>query len=162
MDDQRGLPTVSITDVARRTIAGEATRSHDGLETGGILLGTDMVDRIVISRAGGPGPRAYRGTHAFLRDLAYARQLADAAWREEGTQWVGEWHTHPSGDLIPSELDLRSYLCHLYDTELRLDRFVAVIVGPVADAGVTAATWLIEWQRVRLVPLAVTTPPLSD
>jgi len=116
----------------------------------------------MISRAGGPGPRAHRGKHAFLRDLAYARQLADAAWREEGTQWVGEWHTHPSGDLIPSELDLRSYLRHLHDAELRLDRFVAVIVGLTPEAGVTAATWLIERKHFRLVPLAVTTRPPSD
>lgn len=113
----------------------------------------------MISRAGGPGPRAYRGTHVFLRDLAYARQLADVAWREEGAQWLGEWHTHPSGDLTPSELDLRSYLRHLHDAELRLDRFVAVIVGLATDSGVTAATWLVERKHVRLVPLSVTTPP---
>jgi integrative and conjugative element protein (TIGR02256 family) len=153
-----GPPAVRITHAAVHAIAREALRSRDGLETGGILLGTDTHGNILISRAAGPGPQAHRTPHSFLRDLAHAQQFAAAAWNEDRSQWIGEWHTHPSSDLMPSELDLRSYLRHLHDPELHLDRFLAIIVGLTPDAGINTAVWLVERDRVRALPLAVTTP----
>lgn len=158
MNDGPRPPAVRITPAAAHAIAREALRSRDGLETGGILLGTDTHGNMLISRAAGPGPRAHRTEHSFLRDLTYAQQFAAAAWNEDRSQWIGEWHTHPSGDLIPSELDICSYLRHLHDPELHLDRFLATIVALTPDAGVSAAVWLIERDRFRALPLAVTTP----
>lgn len=149
-------PVAHIAPAALRAIAREADRSHDGLETGGILLGPDIADTIVISRAGDPGPRAHRTEHSFLRDLAHAQSLAYTAWNEDGHQWIGEWHTHPTGDLTPSALDLHSYLQHLHDPELHLDWFVAIIVGLTPDAGITTAAWLIERRRVRALSLDIT------
>jgi len=152
LDTRTEPPVVHIAPTALHTIAREALRSRDGLETGGILLGPDT-STILISRAGDPGPRAHRTEHSFLRDLAHAQSLASAAWDEDGHQWIGEWHTHPTGDLRPSALDLHSYLQHLHDPELHLDRFVAIIVGLTPDAGITAAAWLIERDSVRAVTL---------
>jgi integrative and conjugative element protein (TIGR02256 family) len=146
-------PTVEIAANALDTIAEEAKRSTDGLETGGILLGQDTPRCISIRQAGGPGPNAQRGSRTFLRDRDHAQQLADAAWHEDNSQWIGEWHTHPSTDLIPSDLDLNSYLRHLRDPELHLDRFLAVIVGLVPSGGITAVTWLITEEHAQPVPL---------
>lgn len=145
--------TIEVAANALNTIADEAKRSSDGLETGGILLGHDTPRRISIRQAGGPGPNAQRGPRTFLRDRDHAQQLADAAWQEDSSQWIGEWHTHPSTDLIPSYLDLNSYLRHLRDPELHLDRFLAVIVGLGPSGGITAVTWLITEDRAQPVPL---------
>lgn len=148
-------PIVAITEGALAAMAAEAARSLDGLETGGILLGTETSDGLVIRHAGDAGPRARRGKGAFHRDLDHARRLANKAWQEDGSQWIGEWHTHPDGGHTPSEVDFQSYLRHLNDPELQFDHFLAVIVGFETGAGVVAVTWIIEknqMRRVMLVP----------
>lgn len=139
------------------TISAEARRSADGLETGGVLLGQASGDLIEIRHAGDPGPGATRGTHTFHRDLAHAQHLADAAWQRDRSVWIGEWHTHPSGDLTPSAVDLDSYLRHLHDTDLGFDLFVAMICGLGSGGVVTAAAWLVT--RELLEPLEVRTTP---
>lgn len=153
MTEHSTAPSVSITDSALATIASESRRSADGLETGGILLGTEIPNEISLRHAGGPGPNARRAPRRFLRDLQHAQQLAADAWTRDGSQWIGEWHTHPLGDLAPSDLDLDSYLRHLHDPDLRLDRFVAIIVGGVSDHDPIAATWLIERHQAQAMPL---------
>ncbi|WP_431235916.1 Mov34/MPN/PAD-1 family protein [Mycolicibacterium psychrotolerans] len=152
LDTRAQPPVAHIAPTALRVIVREALRSCDGLETGGILLGPDMADTIFISRAGDPGPRAHRTERSFQRDLAHAQSLADAAWEEDGHQWIGEWHTHPSGEMTPSALDLHSYFQHLHDPELHLDRFVAIIVG-LTPHGAVPAAWLIERDSVRALAL---------
>lgn len=142
---------MAITDAALASIASEALRSIDGLETGGILLGADVADEIDIRHAGDPGPNASRSERTFLRDLDHARCLADSAWLEDRSQWIGEWHTHPTGGLSPSAVDLRSYMRHLQDPELGFERFVAIIAGFDSSAQVVVATWLIEQDRIRPV-----------
>lgn len=133
-------------------IASEALRSHDGLETGGILLGTDDNQAIVIHHAGGPGPKALRESHRFLRDLAHAQQLAEWAWMEDRSQWIGEWHTHPSGDLTPSCYDLDAYTRHLHDPELGFSRFISIIVGLSPTGQVMLVPWVIDRESARPIP----------
>lgn len=153
------VPPVTITDVALSSIAREASRSTDGLETGGILLGVDASDGIDIRHAGGPGPNATRSERSFMRDLDHARHLAESAWLEDRSQWIGEWHTHPTGGLSPSEIDLHSYMRHLNDPELGFDHFIAIIAGFDSSARVVAATWLIE--RDRIWPVIPTRLPIA-
>lgn len=153
MTEPRSAPSISITDSALSTIAVESRRSTDGLETGGILLGSESANAIQIRHAGDPGPNAHRAPQNFLRDLQHAQQLAQEAWTRDGSQWIGEWHTHPSGDLTPSDLDLHSYLRHLHDPDLQLDHFVAIIVSGNATTNPTATAWLIERHQAQEVPL---------
>lgn len=151
---------MTITDAALSAIAREAVRSADGLETGGILLGNDATDGISIRHAGGPGPNATRGARTFMRDLAHARRLADSAWSEDRSQWIGEWHTHPAGGLSPSEVDLHSYMRHLHDPELGFDRLVAIIAGFDSSERVVVASWLVERDRISaVVPERIPTAP---
>ncbi|WP_218221836.1 Mov34/MPN/PAD-1 family protein [Nesterenkonia sp. Act20] len=147
-----------IDDVALTTMVREAARSVDGLETGGILLGVDSTDGMLIRHAGGPGPKAQRGERTFLRDLDHAQNLARSAWAEDGSQWVGEWHTHPTGGPSPSEVDCRSYMRHLNDVDLGFEEFVAIIAGFDSSGGVILATWLIERDRIRPVAAEKLTP----
>lgn len=136
-------------------IADEAIRSRDGLETGGILLGTDDNQEIVIRHAGGPGPNALREPRRFLRDLAHAQQLAVWAWNEDRSQWIGEWHTHPFGDLTPSNYDLEAYARHLHDPELGFSRFLTIIVGLTRTGEVTSVAWIVDRESALPVPIAL-------
>lgn len=145
--------TYRIANTAVETIANTAQQSRDGLETGGILLGTDHAGDILITSAGTPGPKARRASHSFHRDLDHANQLATVAWQSDGSQWIGEWHTHPSGHLLPSDLDLTSYLRHVHDPELHLVRFVAIIVGLAAQREVRMQTWIIT--RTHVLPTSL-------
>ncbi|MDJ0356626.1 Mov34/MPN/PAD-1 family protein [Paenarthrobacter sp. PH39-S1] len=148
-------PAIRIAPRALSLITREAIRSRDGLETGGILLGTDGHNGIVIRHAGEPGPKARRGSHRFLRDLAHARQLAEVAWKEDRSQWIGEWHTHPSGDLAPSSYDLDSYSRHLRDPELGFDRFIAIIVGVSPTGAATPVVWIVDQKCARPTPVTL-------
>ena len=143
---------VRLTREAVATIAVEAEASKDELETGGILLGfdADALGEALVMEAGGPGPRAERRRDFFRRDLEHAQALADDAFTRTTARWVGEWHTHPHGQLAPSRKDLRTYRSFLRDPELAFESFVAVIVGPGTEGWQKprAAAWLIETRRV--------------
>ena len=137
------VPVVRIAEDAVETITREAQRSLDGLETGGVLLGVDLGGEISVLHAGGPGPDARREPNRFLRDTLHATELALEAWQEDRSQWIGEWHTHPTGELSPSPIDLESYLRHLADPELHLDRFLSLVLSTSQTAPILAVAWLI-------------------
>lgn len=141
-------PKVTITEESWRLITREAQQSLDGLETGGILLGQDSGAIISILHAGDPGSRALRGPLSFVRDLDHARRLAAYAWDLDGSQWVGEWHTHVNAAPVPSDVDLESYHRHLCDRELQFRRFVSIIVS-LQSANAVAATWLVTRQQAE-------------
>src|SRR4051812_24966041 len=90
-------PSMTLSAVAAATISAEAAASRDGRETGGILLGHDEGTQLYVTVAGDPGVGAVRSADRFLRDLEHARLLADAAYQRDGSVWIGEWHTHPTG-----------------------------------------------------------------
>ncbi len=138
-------------------ILQEAARGGE-LETGGILLGREMAPAAEtrIDMAGGPGPLAARGPRSFSRDLGHAQQLAAEAWRESGALWVGDWHTHPDSEPVPSPVDLRSYAAHLADPELDFQRFVSIVVGCAHGVPQSIAAWLISDGRVEQAQLLVT------
>lgn len=138
---------VGICDSALAVIITEAQRSEDGLETGGILLGrtTENGESIVLV-AGTPGPAALREPSRFLRDLHHAQVLAGQAWESERAQWIGEWHTHPSGHPIPSSTDMASYVRHLRDPELGFMQFLSIIVVIPKAGAPTLTAWRITPQ----------------
>jgi integrative and conjugative element protein (TIGR02256 family) len=58
-----------------------------------------------------PGPGDERRLHSFTRaDPLHEAANADA-WKGSGgtVSYVGEWHTHPSGTVTPSSVDVRSW-----------------------------------------------------
>ena len=106
---------VTVTDTCRAAVSRYAAAAEDGRETGGILLGhhrdrpRPVLDAV---HAGDAGPRAVRQPDAFRRDVRHAQELADLAYRTDGSIWIGEWHTHPGGSPRPSRRDLTSYRRH--------------------------------------------------
>ncbi len=134
-------PVIRLRQAALDVMLGVALESIDGLETGGILLGHDEDGLPEITVAGRPGPAAVRTTNRFRRDLSYAQQLSDDAFEADGSVWLGEWHTHPNGPAMPSELDLQSYAKMLGDSELAFSQFLCFIVVPCGDSWSTPMLW---------------------
>jgi len=128
----------------------KCTVERDGLdrETGGALFGFDDEAHIVVSEAGDPGPQAVRGRRFFMRDLAYTRTLAAEVYASTGAQWLGEWHLHPEGLNEPSLVDLRTYIGHLRDPELRFVRFLsAIVTWSARSPEVDISLWVLERQH---------------
>lgn len=145
---------LTLAAAAWRTIAHEIAATDDGLETGGILLGHDNNGKVRITVAGAPGPSAVREPMRFLRDLDFSQRLADRAWRTDQSQWLGEWHSHPTSVPVPSSVDLGSYAKHLSDAELSFGRFISIIVGVVAQRSAVAA-WVVTPDAALLVPFDI-------
>lgn len=110
--------------------------SADGRETGGILLGHGPSPNglISVTQVGDHGPAAERRADFFLRDLHHSRRLAARAWIADGSDWIGEWHTHPIGGPQPSPRDLRTYDRILTETSA-IRVFLALILTPAPDEG---------------------------
>lgn len=127
---------------------------HDpGTETGGIALGRDSGETIRITELGDPGPGAIHTSSRFTRDLYHAQDLAVKAWQRDRSQWVGEWHTHPSGELIPSSFDLSIYVRLLNDEALRWERLISLIVAPRSP--VRVAAWVVTLNVARPVQMRI-------
>ena len=154
------MSTVSFTPQAAAAISGLAAAASDGLETGGILLGTDQVlgGQILVRHCGGPGPAAVRRRNYFRRDLAHAAALAEDAAKADGSAWIGEWHTHGIDMPEPSTRDLRTYRALLNDPELGFARVLSVVVlaDPDPDAGWKAPrlhAWSFTGTVLRRLPI---------
>jgi integrative and conjugative element protein (TIGR02256 family) len=131
----------------------EVTTGDLEAETGGILLGRLELDGYFVSVAGGPGENAIHKRDYFLRDLPHAQSLATHAWNADRSQWIGDWHTHPHGPLIPSDADLRSYRRHLKDPELGLTSFLSLVARTTVQ-GVAVAAWAVSaacLERIDLI-----------
>lgn len=143
------VAAVRFSSCAIEAIAQEVAAGGGDLETGGILLGHGREDFTVIV-AGGPGPHAVRQPRFFLRDLDHAQRLAADAWDADGSQWIGDWHTHPCGPPHPSPADLRAVDEVLRDPALGLDAFLTVVVAWHVDVGWSVHSWRVRLLRNRL------------
>ena len=150
----RGAVIVRLSAAAAGLIEAEAPASADGRETGGILLGHDLGDRFAVTVAGDPGPHAVREADRFLRDLSHAEALSDAAYDTDGSVWLGEWHTHPGGPVVPSPTDLATYLDLLADEDLGFRRVLSLIVTPCQVHGwaeVHVTGWSVDATSAHAV-----------
>lgn len=100
---------VVIGPSVRATITAHV-RAAPKTETGGILIGRKVGDAVDVTVASGPGPRAVRRRHFFLRDKTFLQGVLDReVVRTDGVvEYVGEWHVHPALDAPPSFVDRRS------------------------------------------------------
>lgn len=144
---------ILVTDAALSVIADEARASTDGLETGGILLGTAEPDAIVVRHAGRPGPDAIRRRDFFQRDLQHAQSFADRAFALDRSIWIGEWHTHLHTPPRPSTRDFATYQTLLGDPELAFDYFVAIILADNTNCWHTPqlTAWIVTPTRACAV-----------
>ena len=137
LDTRDNAPTftVRIAERAYLPITNQAFSQRGQLETGGALFGIPAKDDAPkIRHAGAPGPNARSSRSSMLPDLEHTR--AEAIERERSgalDRWVGSWHTHPSGDGLPSDRDLRFFAwdCReLHHMVRDMDHYIALIVTP--------------------------------
>ncbi|MBT2896092.1 hypothetical protein HET64_05265 [Streptomyces sp. McG3] len=125
----RPVTAVHLTQGALRVITDELRTADRSRETGGILLGHHVHNMVTVQHAGTPGPEAVQTPTYFLRDLAHAQALADDAYAQDHSVWIGEWHTHPASRPVPSSRDASTYHQLLNNPELAFHSFIAVILG---------------------------------
>lgn len=108
----RGPPAVVIASVADRPVsnlAGEAEwRLPD--EAGGVLVGYRNGGAIVITGSIDAGPNAERWPEGLRPDRVFQNTALDRLFVETdgATTFVGEWHSHPLAQAIPSRHDRKT------------------------------------------------------
>lgn len=148
-------PEVRISVRVMTEIREEARRSEDGSETGGILLGfEDSHDSCFwVTEAGKPGPQAERSPTHFCRDLDHAESLAERAFSVDGSQWIGDWHTHPEGPTCLSYIDLRSYREVLASSDLKVFLAILVLPGSAGWSNPHAGAFRVSASNVERIPI---------
>lgn len=150
--------TLQIATTALQSIASTVRSGNPWLETGGALFGPPDGSRVL--HAAGPGPLAEHGSRLFRRDLAFTQQEAERLYRADGSQWIGEWHTHIDAPPTPSDVDLRTYVRHVADGDLGLARFVALIIATSTTPPMFAA-WVPERDSDEIILTHMGTGPLD-
>jgi integrative and conjugative element protein (TIGR02256 family) len=129
----------------------EAFLSADNgeLESGGVLLGFRRDPHLEVLDATLPGARDLRRPHQFVRRCASHQSNATRAWKTSGKSidYLGEWHTHPEADPVPSIIDRREMIRR--SKEHRQESLVELIVG-------THGLWSGIVLAGRYTPLAAT------
>ena len=89
-----------------------ARNSLSSNEQGGLLLGYRKENAIQITTYTPPQRWDYSTPTLFKRSTKGHAELAKNEWCRSGKKadWLGEWHTHPSGSATPSFVDKRSWL----------------------------------------------------
>lgn len=88
---------------------GKKSRSSAPFETGGILLGRELTDgtRLILSILGS-GPNASATRASFVPDYEWQQaELERALLQSPDLSYLGDWHSHPAGRVVPSETDRR-------------------------------------------------------
>lgn len=78
-------------------------------ESGGIVLGqiSDNERQILVSRASIPSIHDKKYKYSFHRNARWAQYLVEYEFYNSGGKntYLGEWHTHPADNAVPSEQD---------------------------------------------------------
>lgn len=89
----------------------DLVKEKSGIETGGVLAGmSDKEGNIIITHASGPGPKALHTKMTFEKDIEFCQNFLDNLFESSGgtALYVGEWHSHPEDDNMPSGIDIKS------------------------------------------------------
>jgi integrative and conjugative element protein (TIGR02256 family) len=105
------VPAVLVQYALCRELDGAAMSCDGKPESGGILLGCYRGDNLEVTGRTLPGPSDSRHFLSFVRVDGSHQSAATSLWLGSGGThtWVGEWHTHPMGGMLPSGTDLSSW-----------------------------------------------------
>lgn len=80
-------------------------------EAGGILMGYRRGAHIHITEATFPTKDDVRSRFRFFRHATHHQRVALQRWKEtdQTLDYVGEWHSHPEDDPVPSLIDLKHW-----------------------------------------------------
>ena len=97
-------------------------------EAGGQLFAMFSGNDIVIKEATGPRRTDHRSRTSY-RPNRTAEQREIVERHHRGLHYVGDWHTHPSAQPTPSDLDYRSIQETVRASAHQLNGFVLIVVG---------------------------------
>ena len=118
----------------------------DKSEAGGVLLGRYIrgTSDVVVDSVTQPSSSDRRERFRFFRARKPHQEQVDAAWATSyGTRvYLGEWHTHPVPEPVPSQIDLFDWRRKLFVD--RFDRYLFFLIAGTSEVGI----W--EGRRYRL------------
>lgn len=125
-------------------------------ETGGFLIGSRRGHHVEVTglTIQGPGDVASRTT--FERRCPSHAERINAAWRASGAieTMVGDWHSHPRGGAVPSEVDSHAWRQLIRSTGLPM-------VG-IIDAGAAVPAVYLAAARQSPVGIALSLRQSDD
>jgi integrative and conjugative element protein (TIGR02256 family) len=163
---QRLLTRTRGTLVLNRGVLAELHRSGwDAYpnETGGVLLGHQTpADRFgaVVRHLVGPGPAAVHKPRRFEPDHEWqAAQVAQLWTRDQSLEYLGDWHTHPSGsvDLSPMDRDALRVIAASPDADQPHPVMLVVALHP--NRSRLGATLLSDGRVFKALRLAIQARP---
>jgi integrative and conjugative element protein (TIGR02256 family) len=125
--------------------------NETGNEKGGILLGKVYPKHIFINNITIPGLWDKFGPFYFIRSKNKAQKEIDNAWKQSGgiEIYLGEWHSHPETNPIPSSQDTKMIKLSLRKTKMEID-FLFLLIG-----GLNKTLWFGEATNNSLNKLSV-------
>ena len=124
---------VEIGDRAIKLMHGARQLKALTTESGGILLGRLILDteHVIIDEVTQPMEGDQRGRTFFIRAQGPTQDYINAAWTNSaGTCiYLGEWHTHPEDNPLPSPQDLRNWQIIVQNAHYEQPFLLFVIVG---------------------------------
>jgi integrative and conjugative element protein (TIGR02256 family) len=121
---------LQLSDDALRVFRSSIQTS--GNESGGILLGSIYPrSHVVVEKATRPGLLDKAGRYFFDRSRSRAQRIVNRHWKKSAglEVYLGEWHTHPVADPVPSSRDRRMIRNMFRQTEMEIDFLFLIIVG---------------------------------
>lgn len=102
-------------------------------EAGGILLGRISIDysEYIIEDISEPSLKDRRFKFGFIRNKSNAQKIINEAFKKSnGTiHYLGEWHTHPESNPIPSIIDKKLIDNIINETKNIVDIIFMIILG---------------------------------
>lgn len=144
------VPAVLVQYALCRELDEAAMSCAGQPESGGILLGCYRGDNLQVTGRTLPGPSDNRQFLSFVRVDGTHQSAATRVWWDSGGThtWVGEWHTHPMGGVLPSDTDLSSW--SRLSRGCRMPMVFVLAVPGEWGLFVVQPSWLRR-QAVRLV-----------
>lgn len=149
------VSTVILTPDLAAHIAARAVAAHPS-ETGGVLLGRGLRDgtKIVIAVIDA-GQNSTATRNAFEPDYEWQQSaLNDAFKKNPELEYLGDWHSHPGGRVVPSSTDVR-LLTTIRDESSALCPDPVMIICGGRQSWESQAFAFSARDRVRRVPLKV-------
>jgi integrative and conjugative element protein (TIGR02256 family) len=130
------------------------------LETGGMLLGYrgEHGGEVVITGATGPGPKARHRRYTFTPDGRWQQRELAKAYTSSGrvTTYVGDWHSHPESQPVPSVRDVKTALKVSRRKSARTPHPTTFIVGTGDEDSLIASAYVFADGKFHAVPWEIT------
>jgi integrative and conjugative element protein (TIGR02256 family) len=101
---------------------------NDKPESGGLLFAKFELPRIIINDLSVPHKNDYQSRYEFKPDQTRRQQIINSCF-QRGLHYIGEWHTHPEKEPVPSLIDINSMEDIFIRSKHELNYFILIIAG---------------------------------